>query len=167
MTTEAHLFAVRHASPEHRRYDEDPGIHPEISLTQIYRAAFVINDILDEEGKEKLVILSSPKRRAVETAEALANSQELADFVVGIPVISSDLDEKAFDGMSQYDASLKWLPVMSRLVDTAMELTSEAESTSLLLVTHEPVIRTMRSYLQRPNLDPLGVNEFKTIVIES
>lgn len=167
MTREVHTMVTRHAVPEHRRYEEDPGIHPEIAPRQIHGAAWAIFCVLEAVDHEKLVVVSSPARRAIETAQALAETKDLQRFVTGDPIVSSDVGENAFDNLSEYDASLTWLAVMSRLVDSATEVTDDLKSTSLLVVTHEPVIRTMKPYLPRPNLDPLGVNEFRASVAES
>jgi len=163
MNREVHFLVTRHAKPENN-IEVDPGINKMRATKDISSAAWTIFSGLEDVNTEGLVIFTSPKRRAIETAYGFAESNDLSGMVVGQPVIDIDLDDRDFDIMSRDERTLKWAPVLERLAQTALSMKDNEKLPSILLITHEPIIRSIPQLDYGRNLNNLGINEFTTQV---
>lgn len=159
MSTETRFLVVRHAKPSGSQEDMDPGIDAANQQQDIDDAALTISTILEATSSNSLAVFSSPKRRAVETAVALACSSHLSGLFDGTFASRSDLDESIFRGSTLDQVQAKWDTILPSIAAMALANSAENVMPTILLVTHEPVIGTI-PYIAQPNIKHLGINEF-------
>jgi broad specificity phosphatase PhoE len=150
------VFVLRHAVPLDMDYD--PGIGRE-EIPKIKQVAQTISEIA-EDGAH-FTIFTSPARRTMETANVLSRSEQLGIPPEVSPTPHQDLSEMGVNMHDPEDRPWIWTNLMSDMSRRAIMRTADQSASGLIVVTHEPVIRTIPFLSAHPNTDHLAINHFQ------
>lgn len=158
---------MRHAKPDQAVDSVDPPLDPSSETrASIDRAAREIATLLAD--PVKLVVFSSPARRAFQTAEALLEDRWIKEHsLTESPEVSLALEEGTFAHNSGYDRSMRWISTLHDMAGLAIRYAPPNHERGIILITHEPVIPEIPILNKRPrrrlNLDHIGLNHFSWI----